>query len=65
MKKIIDTVKKTLIAKKDRKEDPIYDFFVHKDSAHKKKVYTRALEGADTDQKKIIEEYNKRLKLQS
>jgi hypothetical protein len=65
MKKIIDTVKKTFGTKKDRGKDPIYDFFVHGSSANKEKVYTRALERADADQKKIIDEYNKRLKLHS
>ena len=64
MKKIVATVKKTFATKKGKGGDPIYDFFVHGRSANKKKVYTRALECADADQNRIIEEYNNKLKLQ-
>ena len=65
MKKIITTIKKAFTERKKEERDPIYDFFVHDRSSNKKKIYTRALEGADVDQKKIIEKYNNNLKLQS
>jgi hypothetical protein len=34
------------------------------DSAEKRRLYERALEGAATDQKKIVDEYNKRFEYQ-
>lgn len=66
MKAILHNVKNMLAKKKERESaDPFYDFFVHGRSADKKKVYHRALEGADADQRKILDEYQKKLKLQS
>ncbi len=66
MKIALHKVKDLFVKKKEKEPvDPFYDFFVHGRSASKKKVYNRALEGADADQRKILEEYQKKLELQS
>jgi hypothetical protein len=66
MKKVLHKLT-GLLAKKTDKEakDPFYDFIVHGRSADKKRVYNRALEGADADQHKILDEYQKKLELRS
>jgi hypothetical protein len=35
--------------------DPVSDFFLHSSASERKRVYKRALEGAEKDQLRIIE----------
>jgi len=64
MKKVLHKITSFVTKKADEEaKDPFYDFIVHSRSADKKRVYNRALEGADADQRKVMDEYQKKLEL--
>ena len=42
-----------------RKKSPVYTFFAEADSREKKKVYKKAISGAEKEQKDLIARYDK------
>lgn len=42
-----------------QKKSPVYAFFAEADSKEKKKVYKKAISGAEKEQKDLIARYNK------
>lgn len=52
--KVLKNIQKYFVKEK-LGTDPVSDFFLHSSASEKKRVYKRALEGAEKDQLRIIE----------